>query len=231
MRGFEDRWQAGRALSERLSSVAGGPETLVLGLPRGGIPVAFEIACGLRAELDTLVVRKLGVPGKEELAMGAIASGGVRVLNESLISHMRISPGALDSVIAFEERELKRRERLYRQGRPSLSIKGRTVILVDDGLATGASMLAAIRSVSAANPKRVVVAVPVAERDTYEGLLRDNVEVVAAALPRTLGSVGFWYDDFTQVSDDEVCRLLDRAAHASVADSGVPHFAVAAQYS
>jgi predicted phosphoribosyltransferase len=195
------------------------------------VPVAFEVARALRTELDVLVVRKLGVPGKEELAMGAIASGGVRVLNESLISHMRISPGALESVIAFEEQELKRRERLYRQGRSARSIRGRTVILVDDGLATGASMLAAVRALSESNPKRIVVAVPVAERDTFDELQRDGIEVVAAALPKTLGSVGFWYNDFTQVSDDEVCRLLDRVAHDSVAEAATPDLAVAAKYS
>ena len=232
MRGFEDRSQAGRTLAERLTSVvAAGPETLVLALPRGGVPVAFEIARALNAELDVLVVRKLGVPGSEELAMGAIAPGGVQVLNESLIQHLRISPGSLATVIAFEERELSRRERIYRLGRPSPLIRRRTVILVDDGLATGASMQAAVKSVLAASPHRVVVAVPVAQRDTFEQFALEGLEILAAALPKTLGSVGVWYNDFTQVSDDEVCRLLARAAHDSVAEAAGPDIALAAKYS
>jgi predicted phosphoribosyltransferase len=231
MRGFEDRSQAGRTLAQLLTSLAGGPETLVLALPRGGVPVAFEIARALNAELDVLVVRKLGVPGSEELAMGAITADGIQVLNYGLIQHLRISPGSLATVIAFEERELKRRERVYRQGRPSSYIRGRTVILVDDGLATGATMRAAIKYVLAASPQRIIVAAPVAERDTFEQLQFEGVEVVAAALPKTLGSVGVWYNDFTPVSDDEVCRLLDRAAHDSVAEAAGPDVALAAKYS
>src|SRR5882672_7484241 len=161
---FRDRHEAGRRLADKLSAYAKRPDVLVLALPRGGVPVAFEVAQALQADLDVFLVRKLGVPGHEELAMGAIASGGVRVLNHQLIAQLGIPMSVIEQVTARERQEIERREQLYRQGRPPLPIEGRTAILVDDGLATGATMLAAARAVRAKKPKRIVVAVPVASR-------------------------------------------------------------------
>jgi putative phosphoribosyl transferase len=210
---FRDRTEAGRILARRLKAVVADSDALVLALPRGGVPVGFEIAQALQADLDVFLVRKLGVPGQEELAMGAIASGGIRVLNESLIQYLEISPSTIERITAREQDEIERRERAYRDGRPALPITNRTVILVDDGLATGASMLAAARAVRAQKPKRIIVAVPVASRDACEEFRRHVDDVICAETPEPFYSVGSWYEDFSQTSDSEVRELLERAVH------------------
>jgi predicted phosphoribosyltransferase len=209
---FRDRTEAGRVVAERLAGYAGRPEVLVLALPRGGVPVAHEVARALHASLDVFLVRKLGVPGHEELAMGAVATGGVRVLNEQVVRALRIPDAAIHAVVRQEQQELARRERLYRGDRPPPDVRGKTVILVDDGLATGASMIAAARALRQQEPGRIVVAVPIASRDTCE-LLRDEVEdVICAVTPEPFYAVGLWYEDFSQVTDDEVRDLLARSA-------------------
>ena len=213
---FQDRSEAGQTLARRLKSVIIDSDTLVLALPRGGVPVGFEIAQTLHVDLDVFLVRKLGVPGQEELAMGAIASGGVRVLNEPLIQHLGVSQSIIDRVTAREQYEIERRERLYREGRSALPIENRTAILVDDGLATGATMLAAARAVRAKKPKRIIVAVPVASRDACEEFRRQVDDVICAEIPEPFYSVGTWYEDFSQTSDAEVRQLLERAAHQRV---------------
>jgi putative phosphoribosyl transferase len=213
---FQDRIQAGQVLAQKVSTAVGEPNPLVLALPRGGVPVAFEIAKALPADLDIFMVRKIGVPGHEELAMGAIASGETRVLNQSLIAHLGISPSEVERVTAREQREIERREQLYREGRPALPVKGRTVILVDDGLATGASMLAAARAVSTQEPKRIVVAVPVASREACEEFRHQVDLMICAATPEPFHSVGAWYEDFSQTSDAEVRQLLERASQQQV---------------
>jgi predicted phosphoribosyltransferase len=207
MERFRDRRDAGRQLADRLASQV-GREALVLGLPRGGVPVAYEIARTLDLPLDVFVVRKLGVPGREELAAGALASGGVRVLNEDVVSALDIPPEVLDAVEAREAAELERRERVYRGNRPGPSLRDREVILVDDGMATGASMRAAVRAVRAASPARVVVAVPVAAPEAVEALRMDADDVTVVSMPAWLDGVGQWYDDFAQTSDEEVRGLL-----------------------
>ena len=213
---FRDRVEAGQILARRLKSVVADSDALVLALPRGGVPVGFEIAQTIHADLDVFLVRKLGVPGQEELAMGAIASGGVRVLNESVIQYLGVSSNVIDRVTALEQYEIERRERLYREGRPALPIANRTAILVDDGLATGATMLAAARAVRAKKPKRVIVAVPVASRDACEEFRRLVDDVICAETPEPFYSVGAWYEDFLQTSDTDVRQLLERAAHQRV---------------
>ena len=207
MERFRDRRDAGRQLADRLASQV-GREALVLGLPRGGVPVAYEIARTLDLPLDVFVVRKLGVPGREELAAGALASGGVRVLNEDVVSALDIPPEVLDAVEAREAAELERRERVYRGNRPGPSLRDREVILVDDGMATGASMRAAVRAVRAASPARVVVAVPVAAPEAVKALRMDADDVTVVSMPAWLDGVGQWYDDFAQTSDEEVRGLL-----------------------
>lgn len=206
---FADRAEAGRVLAEKLRHYAGRSDVLVLALPRGGVPVGFEVARALDAPLDIFVVRKLGVPGHEEYAMGALAAGGVRVLNGSVIEELHISPSAVDEVIEREERELERRERLYRGERPPAAIQGRTVILVDDGLATGSTMRAAADALRNRKPARLVVAVPVAAASTCEELRAEVDETVCALTPEPFYAVGQWYHDFSQTSDDEVRALLD----------------------
>jgi putative phosphoribosyl transferase len=191
---------------------------MVLALPRGGVPVGYEVAQALHAPLDVFLVRKLGVPGHEELAMGAVATGGVRVLNEQVVRALHIPEQVIDAVARWELEELARRERLYRGDRPPPDVHGRTVILVDDGLATGATMLAAVRALRQQHPARIVVAVPIASRDTCE-LLRDEVDdVICAATPDPFYAVGLWYENFEQLTDEEVRELLaraaDRATHA-----------------
>jgi predicted phosphoribosyltransferase len=208
---FHDRAEAGRRLARALSSYAGCRDLIVLGLPRGGVPVAFEVARALRAPLDVFVVRKLGVPGQEELAMGAIASGGVRVINEGLVSALRIPPAAVEAVTAAERRELDRRERLYRSGRPPSDVRGRTVILVDDGLATGATMQAAVRALRRQQPAAVVVAAPVAAPTTCAALAAVADDCVCVLQPPDLRGVGLWYEDFSQTADDDVRALLEQA--------------------
>ena len=207
---FRDRRDAGRLLAAKLSAYAHRPDVIVLALPRGGVPVAYEVARALGAPLDVFVVRKLGVPGHEELAMGAVATGGVRVLNESVVNALGIPDNVIDAVAAQEERELARRERLYRDGRPPPDVRGKTVILVDDGLATGATMHAAIRALRQQHPARIIVAVPVAAPETCEALRAEVDEVICALTPEPFLAVGFWYEDFSQTTDEEVRDLLAR---------------------
>jgi len=211
---FSDRVEAGRVLAERLSGYANRPDLLVLALPRGGVPVGFEVAQALHSPLDVFLVRKLGVPGHEELAMGAVASGGLRVLNEDVVRSLQIPASVIDAVAAAEQKELERREQLYRGDRPRPDVRGRTLILVDDGLATGSSMLAAVRSLRNQDAARIVVAVPIASQDTCD-LVREEVdEVVCAVTPEPFYAVGLWYRDFSQTSDEEVRELLARSIEA-----------------
>jgi predicted phosphoribosyltransferase len=205
---FRDRRQAGRVLAERLRHYAGRPDVVVLALPRGGVPVAYEVAHALGAPLDVFLVRKLGVPGHEELAMGAIASGGVRVLNPDVVAMLHIPPEVIDRIAAREEIELQRREREYRGDRPPLDLRGRIVILVDDGLATGATMRAAAASLRRQGAARVVVAVPVAAEETCAALRPEVDEVICAATPQPFYAVGAWYEDFAQTEDAQVRELL-----------------------
>lgn len=209
---FRDRREAGRHLAQALGPFGTRPSPIVLGLPRGGIPVAYEVARALDAPLDVFVVRKLGVPGHEELAMGAIASGGVRVLNDSTIRDLRISAAEVAAVAEAEQREMERREKAYRDGRPAPSLRGRTVILVDDGLATGASMSAAVKAVKQQAPDSVVVAVPVAAAQTCEAMRKLANVCVCSETPEPFWGVGQWYADFSQTTDDEVRALLSDAA-------------------
>lgn len=207
---FRDRREAGRRLAERLTAYANRPDVLMLALPRGGVPVAYEVARALGAPLDVFVVRKLGVPGYEELAMGAVATGGVCVLSHQLIERLGIPEQMIDAVAARERQELARREHLYRGGRPPPDVRGRTVILVDDGLATGATMHAAIEALRQQNPARIVVAVPVASPDTCEEMETKADDVICAMTPEPFHAVGRWYQDFLQTTDEEVRELLAR---------------------
>jgi putative phosphoribosyl transferase len=209
---FRDRSDAGRALAEELSRYAGRDDVVVLALPRGGVPVGYEIAKVLGAPLDVFVARKLGVPGYPELAMGAIASGGRAVLDQALVQRLGISEDAIRQVIAQESRELERREAAYREGRPPLELSGKTVILVDDGLATGATMRAAARAVKEHRPERVIVAVPVAAAQTCDELRGDVDEIICAVTPEPFYAVGLWYENFDQTTDEEVRELLASAA-------------------
>ena len=205
---FKDRRDAGRKLAERLSEHADDPNLLVLALPRGGVPVAYEVAQALSAELDIFLVRKLGVPGHEELAMGAISTGGVRVLNDSVVHALNIPDKVIDAVAEREQAELERRARAYRGERPRAQIEGRTVIIIDDGLATGASMRAAVAGLRAQAPAKIVAAVPTASPETCE-MFEDEVDkIVCAVTPQPFFGVGFWYDDFSQTTDEEVRSLL-----------------------
>jgi len=213
---FRDRIEAGQVLAQRLKGVIRDSNLIVLALPRGGVPVGFEVAKALHSDLDIFLVRKLGVPGHEELAIGAIASGGIRVLNQTLIRELGLTSLVIDSITARERREIERRERLYREHRPPLAVGDRTVILVDDGLATGATMLAAARALRIQRPKRIIVAVPVASREACEEFRRHVDETVCAETPEPFYSVGSWYEDFSQTSDAEVRELLERAAHERV---------------
>ncbi len=205
---FRDRADAGKALAGVMGRSILDPNPLVLALPRGGVPVGFEVARALRAELDVFLVRKLGLPGQEELAIGAIASGGVRVLNESLIEESGLSRGMIDRLTARAEDELKRREELYRRGRPALVVRDRTVILVDDGLATGATMRAARESLRLLEPARIIIAVPVAAKEIFDEFRASAAEIVCLHTPKEFTAVGVWYADFSQTSDDEVEALL-----------------------
>ncbi len=214
---YRDRRHAGQVLAARLVPTLERADAIVLALPRGGVPVAFEVARALDAPLDLFLVRKLGVPGHEELAMGAIASGGVRVLNHDVVAHLRLGDATIDEVAAREETELQRREDAYRGDRPAALLHGRTVVLVDDGLATGSTMKAAVEAVRLRAPARVVVAVPVAATATCAELRRLADDVVCAATPEPFWAVGQWYDDFTQTTDDEVRDLLARAARRGAA--------------
>jgi predicted phosphoribosyltransferase len=209
---FEHRAGAGRVLATMLSAYAGRPETIVLALPRGGVPVGYEVARALGLPLDVFLVRKLGVPGHEELAMGAIATGGVRVLNDDVVTPLGIEPETIDRVAIGEQRELDRREVAYRNGRPPPDVRGRTVILVDDGLATGSTMLVAIRALRLQQPARIVVAVPTAAPAICAEIGREADEIICAITPDPFYAVGLWYDDFSETTDNEVRDLLREAA-------------------
>jgi putative phosphoribosyl transferase len=208
---FRNRIDAGRQLAAALAKYANRPDVIVLGLPRGGIPVAAEVARALHVPLDVFVVRKLGVPGHEEYAMGAIASGGVRLLNRRTVAAAGLTPAQVESVTAAERAELERRERSYRGDRPFPDLTGKTIILVDDGLATGASMRAAIEALRQERPARIVVAVPVAAPETCQAFRHVADEIVCAATPEPFYAVGRWYDDFSQTTDQEVHELLASA--------------------
>ena len=216
---FKDRSDAGRQLAATLSHYAGRDDVLVLALPRGGVPVGYEVAEALGAPLDVFLVRKLGTPGHEELAMGAIASGGVRVLNDRVIRVIRPSEEVIARVEAQERLELERREKEYRGGRPPLDVHGKTVILVDDGLATGSTMRAAVAALRRLDPAWVVVAVPVGAAETCDEFEGEADEAICAEEPEPFHAVGVWYDDFTQTTDDEVRERLDRASRAHGARS------------
>jgi predicted phosphoribosyltransferase len=209
---FPNRAEAGRVLATKLSKYAGSDDVIVLGLPRGGVPVAYEVAQSLRVPLDVFMVRKLGVPGFEELAVGAIASGGVRVLNEDVVRALPNADEIIDAVTERENLELERREQQYRSNRPAPEISGRTVILIDDGLATGATMRAAVKALRQREAARIVVAVPVGPPDTCKEFEDVADEVVCASAPEFFQAVGQYYEDFSQTSDDEVRDLLARAA-------------------
>ena len=206
---FADRRAAGRELAAHLTKFAGREDVIVLGLPRGGIPVAHEVAAALQAPLDALVVRKLGVPRREELAFGAIASGGVRVLNDDVVSQARLDATTVERIAAAELLELERRERLYRGDRPAVDVRGRTALVVDDGLATGATMRAAVQALRELGAGAVVVAVPIAAWQTCEELARQAATVVCARTPDPFVAVGLWYRDFSPTTDDEVRDLLE----------------------
>src|ERR687894_2185956 len=205
---FRDRSEAGQLLAAKLADYADRPDVVVLALPRGGVPVAYEVARALGAPLDVFLVRKLGIPGHEELAMGAVATGGVRVLNEQVVRALRIPDYVIDAIAAKEEQELARRERLYRGDRPPPDVRGRTVILVDDGLATGATMHAAIQALRQQQPAHIVVAVPAASPEACDELKEEVDDVVCAVTPEPFYAVGLWYEDFSQTTDDEVRELL-----------------------
>lgn len=208
---FEDRADAGRALARKLAAFASVPGVVVLGLPRGGVPVAAEVARALKAPLDVWIVRKIGVPGHEEYAMGAISSGGILEIDKDVVHSLRIPPSAVESVVARERVELERRERVYRRGRAAPELANKTVIVVDDGLATGASMRAAVHAVRAQHPVRIVVAVPVGSAEACADLDALADECVCASQPAPFHAVGVWYRDFAPTSDAEVLACLDSA--------------------
>lgn len=208
---FASRQDAGLRLAEQLTAYTHDPNVLILALPRGGVPVAYEVAKALSAPLDVMIVRKLGVPYDEEFAMGAIASGGATILNEDLIRRLHISKPAVDEVIATEKKELARRETTYRDNLPFPTIHGKTIILIDDGVATGATMRAAMKAIKQQKPLRLIVAIPVAPQDTYENLIELADKVICLLIPEDFYAVGQWYDDFDQTTDNEVITLLKQA--------------------
>ena len=213
---FRDRKDAGRVLAARLQAYANRPDVVVLALPRGGVPVAFEVARALNAPLDVFLVRKLGTPGQAELAMGAIATGGVRVLNPSVVDYLRIPAHVIDRIAAEEQEELERRERAYRDDRSPIEVRDRTVILVDDGLATGSTMRAAVQALKQQKPARIIVAVPVAPPSTCDQLRAEVDEVVCPLSPEPFDGVGRWYESFRQTSDAEVRWLVEEASRQAV---------------
>jgi len=208
---FRDRAQAGRMLARVLSEHGDFTGAVVLALPRGGVPVAFEVARALQLALDVYVVRKLGVPGHEEYAFGAIAGGGVSVIDDDLLQELGLSPAAVDEVVRAERAELERRERAYRGGRPPHDLRGRQVLVVDDGLATGATMRAAVRGLKQQGAGAVVAAAPVASREALKAVRSEADQVLCVRCPATFTAVGVWYGDFSQTTDDEVCALLAEA--------------------
>jgi putative phosphoribosyl transferase len=208
---FRDRFHAGEVLADRLLDYGDRPKTVVLALPRGGVPAAFGVAKSLNAPLDVFLVRKLGVPGHEELALGAVATGNVRVLNEDAVEPLRIPEQVIDEIARREQLELQRQQSVYRHGRPALDVENRTVILVDDGLATGSTMRAAIKTLRMQRPNRLIVAVPVGAPETCAALRAEADEVICAADPEHFLSVGTWYQDFSQTSDEVVESLLEEA--------------------
>ena len=211
---FRDRVEAGQHLGAVLARKLGKQEDIiVLALPRGGVPVAAEVAKALDAPLDVFIVRKLGVPGHEELAMGAIASGGVRVLNRDVLSYVPLPQKAIDAVAEREQQELQRREREYRGSRPPLDVRNKTVIIVDDGLATGSTMRAAVEALKKMGPRAIVVAVPVAAPQTCDEFRNEGVDIVCLRTPEPFQAVGLWYEDFSQTTDEEVHELLQQPAH------------------
>lgn len=210
---FANRGDAGRQLAAELSYLAGRPKLIVLALPRGGVPVAREVATALRAPLDLLVVRKLGVPGQEELAMGAVASGGVRVINTELVTALDIPRRVVDDVTVVEQRELARRDRIYRGDRPFPDLKNATVVLVDDGVATGSTMLAALHALRQYGPATLIAAAPVMSQSARTALSRLADECVTVATPEPFSGVGEWYLDFAQTTDAEVLAALEQAIH------------------
>jgi putative phosphoribosyl transferase len=219
---FENRVDAGRSLASRLRAYANRKDVIVLGIPRGGVPVAFEIAAALPAPLDVFVSRKLGVPGQEELAFGAIASGGVRILDREITEAVGISDAEVERITASVRKEVDRREKLYRGGRQALVVQGKTVILVDDGIATGSSMRAAIEALRQTKPERVVVAVPVAPLHTCNRLRSEVDELICPYKSESFYAIGQFYDDFSQVSDEEVIEMLQRAARLAESPACAP---------
>jgi len=205
---LRNRQEAGRLLAKQLLAYARRPDVIVLALPRGGVPVAFEVAQALQVPLDLCLVRKLGVPGQPELAMGAIGSGDVRVLNREIVEGLGISVTALNAVAAEELQELQRRDRVYRGDRPFPDLRDQIVILMDDGIATGSTMRAAIQVIQARSPQQLIVAVPVTPRSVYDQLIQEVDGIVALLVPESLSSISVWYRDFAQTSDEEVCQLL-----------------------
>lgn len=216
MRVFRDRREAGRQLVRRLGAYVGRADVVVLGLPRGGVPVAYEVAIGLGAPLDVLVVRKLGVPGHEELAMGAIASGGIQVVEHRVVDALGISRETFERVEHAARHEVERRERAFRDDRQPLDVRGKTVILVDDGLATGSSMAAAIEAIRTRSPARLICGVPVAPPETCEALGLRTDEMICLLTPERMYAIGVWYEDFSQTTDTEVRQLLDAAREPRV---------------
>jgi putative phosphoribosyl transferase len=216
---FRDRPDAGRRLAPLLDAYA-GHDVVVLALPRGGVPVAAEVAERLNAELDVLLVRKLGLPGHEELAMGAIASGGAMVLNDDLLSQLPVDDAVIDRVRAAEQQELERRDQAYRGDRPMPQLEDREVIIVDDGLATGATMRAAVSALRQYRPRRIVVAVPVAPPETVRELEQEADQVVSLLTPTPFYGVGYWFEDFSQTTDDEVRSLLRHGHHQQQPGAG-----------
>jgi putative phosphoribosyl transferase len=212
-RRFHDRFEAGRRLAGELLAYVGRDDVLVVALPRGGVPVGFEVSHALRAPLEVMQVRKLGVPGHEELAMGAIASGGVRIVSENVVEALGIPERVIATVAATEAEELERRERVYREGRLFPEMGGRTVILVDDGLATGSTMRAAAAALRSLGVARLVAAVPVAPKESCEAMREVVDELVCVSVPERFQAVGEWYEDFSQISDQEVSELLGRGGH------------------
>ena len=212
---FTDRTEAGKLLAERLAQYAHDPNVIVLGLPRGGVPVAFEVALSLDAPLDVFVVRKLGSPGNRELAMGAIAEGDARVLNDDVIHGLGIAPSLIENVTRQETQELNRRLLTYRGSHGAPNLKGKTIILVDDGVATGSTMRAAIHAIRTHRPARIIAAVPTIARSTYRQMQSEVDVMVALLTPEPFFGVGDWYTNFSQTSDAEVCSLLQQARHRS----------------